>query len=154
MLKQRIEVDLKAAMKSRDELRLSTLRMLLAAIQNKEISLLKKDDGLSDDEVLQAIRGEVKKRKEAASEFAKGGRAEMAEKEVKEAVLLEAYLPAELTDEELLDMVEKKVREIGASSEKEFGSVVKAVLLVLEGRAAGERVVQAVKKALRGNSVS
>lgn len=150
MLQKKISEDLIESMRNKDTLRTSTLRMLLAAIQNKEISLLKKDDGLSDDEVLRVIRGEVKKRKEAASEFAKGGRAEMAEKEAKEAVLLEAYVPAELTDEELFTIVEKKVHE----SEKEFGPVMKAVWVVLEGRATGERVVQAVKKALRGNSVS
>lgn len=152
VLRQKISEDLKEAMKSRDELRTSALRMLTAAIHNKEITLLKKDTGLADDEILQVIRTEIKKRKEAAGEFERGGRMEMAGKEAQEAVILEAYVPAELSDEELFHLVDNKVRELGASSEKEFGVVMKAVMTVLDGRASGERVSNAVKKALRGTS--
>src|SRR3989344_9284296 len=105
MLHQQISEDLKQSMKVGDVLCTSTLRMLLAAVQNKEISLAKKDTGLSEEEFLQVIRPEVKKRKEAAEGFEKGGRTELSEKEKKEAKILEAYLPAELSEEELSDIV-------------------------------------------------
>ena len=130
-------------------LRTSTLRMLLAAVQNKEISLTKKDEGLSEEEFLQVIRSEVKKRKEAAEGFEKGGRAEMSEKEQKEAKILEVYLPAELSEEDLDSIVKNVMTEQGVSSEKEFGTVMKGVMAVVQGRAAGNRVVDAVKKCLR-----
>lgn len=149
MLKQQIETHLKDAMKSRDELRVSTLRMLVSAIQNKEISVLKKESGLTDEEIMQVIRAEVKKRKEAAEGFEKGGRSEMAQKEKAEEAILEAYLPAELRDEELLGMVESKIEELGAErSERSFGIVMKAVVTAVKGRATGERVAEAVKKIL------
>ena len=149
MLKQQIGSDLKEAMKQKDALRVSALRMLVAAVQNKEIGLMKKDTGLSDDELLQVIRSEVKKRKEAAGEFEKGGRGEMAKKEKEEAEILEAYLPAELSDDELEDLVRKAAEEQGASSAKDFGAVMKAAMALVEGRAAGNRVAEAVKKYLR-----
>ncbi|OGZ56214.1 MAG: hypothetical protein A3H64_01250 [Candidatus Ryanbacteria bacterium RIFCSPLOWO2_02_FULL_45_11c] len=149
MLKQRIESDLKEAMKQKDELRTSTLRMLLAAVQNKEISLTKKDEGLSEEEFLQVIRSEVKKRKEAAEGFEKGGRTELSEKEKKEAEILEIYLPAELSEEELNVIVKQVMRDLGASSEKDFGAVMKGVMTAVLGRAGGNRVADAVKRYLR-----
>lgn len=136
-------------MKSHDELRVSTLRMLLAAVQNKEISLVKKDTGLSEDEFLQVIRTEVKKRKEASVEFKKGGRTEMSEKEKREADILEAYLPAELSEKELDEIVKSVIQNQKASSEKDFGVVMKGVMVVVQGRAAGSRVTETVKKCLR-----
>ena len=150
MLHQQISEDLKQSMKTGDTLRTSTLRMLLAAVQNKEISLIKKDTGLSEEEFLQVIRSEVKKRKEAAVEFEKGGRAESAEKEKKEAEILEAYLPAEMTDEEIDTLVQKIATEQGAISAKEFGAVMKAVMTQTSGRAEGNRVAEAVKRVLSG----
>ncbi|TSC73290.1 MAG: hypothetical protein G01um101470_179 [Parcubacteria group bacterium Gr01-1014_70] len=151
MLHHTISEDLKEAMKSHDELRVSTLRMLIAAIRNKEISLIKKDSGLSETELLHVIRSEVKKRKEAAEGFEKGGRREMADKENKEAVILEAYLPAELGEKELLGMVREKIAELGVEhSDRNFGVIMKAVLSAVDGRAAGERVALAVKQVLRG----
>jgi len=140
---------LKQAMKNHDELRVSTLRMLLAAVQNKEISLTKKGEGLSDDEFLHVMRSEVKKRTEAAEGFEKGGRAELSEKEKKEAKILEAYLPAELSEEELSDIVKNVIAGQGASSEKDFGVVMKGVMIAVRGRAAGGRATEMVKKCLR-----
>ena len=146
---QKISEDLKQAMKDRDELRVSTLRMVLAAVQNKEISLAKKEEGLSDEEFLQVVRSEVKKRKEAAEGFEKGGRAALSEKEKKEAGILEAYLPAELSEEELENIVKNSIAQQGLSSQKDFGAVMKNIMTAVEGRAAGNRVADAVKKSLR-----
>ena len=146
---QKISEDLKQAMKNHDELRVSTLRMVLAAVQNKEISLAKKEEGLSDEEFLQVVRSEVKKRKEAAEGFEKGGRAALSEKEKKEGGILEAYLPAELSEEELENIVKNSIAQQGLSSQKDFGAVMKNIMTAVEGRAAGNRVADAVKKSLR-----
>lgn len=149
MLHKQVSDNLKDAMKSRDELRVSALRMLLAAVQNKEISLAKKNEGLSDDEFLQVIRSEVKKRKEAAEGFERGGRAELSEKEKKEAAILERYLPAELSEEELNAIVKQVITECGDLSTKDFGVVMKGVMAAVQGRAGGNRVADAVKKSLQ-----
>lgn len=152
MLQQKLHEDLKQAMKQKDALCVSTLRMLISAIRNKEISLIKKDTGLSEDETLQVIRTEVKQRKEAAAEFEKGGRPELAKKELSEATLLEAYLPVELSDDELRLKAEAAVRESGVHSEKDFGKVMKLVMPSVQGRASGQRVMHAVKDVLRNAS--
>ena len=149
MLHQQLSEHLKQSMKAGDTLRTSTLRMLISAIRNKEIMLLKKDVGLSDEETLQVIRSEVKKRKEAAAEFEKGKRGEMADQEKKEAEILEAYLPSELSDKELALLVEKTVADWEGSSPKNFGTVMKAAMTAVEGRAAGNRVAEAVRKSLQ-----
>jgi len=104
-LKNKIADDQKAALKGGDVLRLSTLRMLSAAVANKEIGLRKKDVGLSDQEVLEAISTEAKRRKDAAAEYEKGGRADLAEKEKSELKILQEYLPPEISDEDLLRVV-------------------------------------------------
>ncbi len=149
MLLQKISNDLQQAMKQKDALRVSALRMFIAAIRNKEISLEKKDAGLSEEEIMQVIRTEVKKRKEAAQEFEKGGRAEMSEKELGEAQILETYLPAELSADELQRLVATAAGEAGAADEHDFGAVMKAVMTAVKGRASGERVAETVRKILR-----
>jgi len=148
MLKQKIADDLKEAMRAGDELRRSVLRMLISSIQNKEIELQKKDTGLADEEVLQVIRSEVKKRKDAAAEFKAAAREEMATRELEEGKLLEQYLPPEISDEELLRIVEKGVEETGATSVAEFGTIMKAVMPSLKGRASGDRISAAVREVL------
>lgn len=149
MSKHQIETDLTEAMKNKDAVRVSTLRMLIAAIRNKEIMLIKKDTGLSDEELLQVLRTEIKQRKEAAEEFKKGGRSDRAENELAEALLIESYLPAELTDKELHDIIEVAMRESGAESQKDFGKAMKAAQARIKGRVPGERVAQAVRGVLR-----
>jgi uncharacterized protein YqeY len=150
MLKQKIESDLKEAMKSGDEARRSTLRMLIASIQNKEIELMKKEAGLSDEEAMGVIRSEVKKRKDAAGEFTKGGRDDMAVKETAEAAILSDYLPAEMANDELVRLVNEAIQTTGAVSEKDFGSVMKALMPMVKGRAGGDRISNAVRARLQG----
>jgi len=96
MLKEKLETDLKAALKAGDSARVSVLRMVVSAIRNKEIEKQKKDTGLPEEEVLAVLKTEVKKRKDSVSEFRKGGRAEMAVKEESEAAVIQEYLPAEV----------------------------------------------------------
>jgi uncharacterized protein len=141
---QKISGDLKEAMKNKDELRMSVLRMLLSAVYNKEISLGKKETGLSEEEFQQVLRSEAKKRKEAAEEFENGGRAELAEKERSEADILGTYLPAEMPNEELRALVKRAV----SGSEHTFGAGMKAAMAEVKGRASGERVSAMVREML------
>jgi len=147
-LREKLEEDLKTAMKAGDALRVSTLRMAQSAIHNKEIQLLKKDTGLSDEETVEVLKSEVKKRKDAVLEFGKAGRTDLAEKEKKEAEILSAYLPAEMSDEDLERILKYGIREVAASGEKDFGKVMKASMPVLKGKASGDRISAMLKKLL------
>ncbi|MFF7072828.1 GatB/YqeY domain-containing protein [Streptomyces pseudovenezuelae] len=151
-LKSKLQEDLNAAIKGRDELRSSTLRMTLAAITNEEVAGKEKRE-LSDAEVLKVITKEAKKRREAADAFAQGGRAESAEREKAEGVVLAEYLPQQLSDEELNDIVAQAVEEAraaGAEGPRAMGAVMKIVNPKVAGLAEGGRVAAAVKKRLAG----
>lgn len=148
MSKQRIENNLKEAMKRKDSALVSVLRMLISAIRNKEIELVKKEAGLSEDELVKVIRAEVKKRRESSDEFEKGGRGDLAAKEKQEAELLSRYLPQELSREEILRIAEACVRDAGAAGQKDFGNVMKRAIAAVGGRADGKQVALAVKQAL------
>ncbi|MEU0948886.1 GatB/YqeY domain-containing protein [Streptomyces sviceus] len=151
-LKSKLQEDLNAAIKGRDELRSSTLRMTLAAITNEEVAGKEKRE-LSDAEVLKVITKEAKKRREAADAFAQGGRAESAEREKAEGAVLAEYLPQQLSDEELNDIVAQAVEEAkaaGAEGPRAMGAVMKIVNPKVAGLAEGGRVAAAVKKRLAG----
>ena len=147
-LQKRIEEDLRAALKASEQLKLSVLRMAQSAIHNKEIQLLKKETGLSDEEVVEVLKSEVKKRKDASGEFEKAGRPDLAAKEKSEAEMLAVYLPAEISDEDLERILKDGIREAGASGQKDFGQVMKTVMPILKGKASGERISVILKKLL------
>ena len=146
-LKAQLRTDLTTAMKARDELRSATLRMALAAITTEEVAG-KVARELSDDEVLKVLGREVKKRKEAAEAFAGAGRAEQAAREEAEGEVLTAYLPAQLSDAELQELVDAAVAETGAERPRAMGAVMKVLTPRLAGRADGSRVAAAVKAKL------
>ncbi|NLU75565.1 GatB/YqeY domain-containing protein [Streptomyces sp. HNM0575] len=149
-LKSRLQDDLTAAIKGRDELRSATLRMTLTAISKEEVSG-KSARELTDDEVQKVITREAKKRREAAEAFADGGRAAQAERERAEGEVLSGYLPAQLTDEELDALVGEAVAEAqagGAEGPRAMGAVMKIVNPKVQGRAEGGRVAAAVKRRL------
>lgn len=148
-LKATVQSDLHTAMRERDQLRAGTLRMALTAITNEEVSG-KAARELTDDEVLKVLAKEAKKRKEAATAYADAGRPELAEKEEAEKAVLEAYLPAQLSDEELGGLVAQAVAETGATGMPQMGQVMKAAQALVAGRADGGRVAAAVKAALAG----
>lgn len=150
-LKEKISEDQKSALKNGDLLRLSVLRMLGAAVTNKEIELRKKDVGLSDQEILDVVSSEAKRRKDAVIEFNKGGRKELAKKEEGELKILQEYLPPEISDEDLVRIVKDGVREAGASSDKDFGKVMKIIMPTLRGKASGDRISSALKAELEKN---
>ena len=146
-LKDRLQADLTAAMKSRDELRSATLRMALTAIRTEEVSG-KTARELSDADVVTVLTREAKKRREAADAFTDAGRADRAEREQAEGEVLAEYLPAQLGDEELAGIVEAAIAETGASGPSGMGQVMKAVTPRTAGRADGGRVAAEVRRQL------
>lgn len=146
-LKSTIQHDLHTAMRARDKVRASTLRMVLTAITTAEVAGTQVKR-LTDDEVLQVLAKEAKKRKESASAFTDAGRPELAEREEAELVVLATYLPAQLNDDEIDAIAADAVLETGASGMQQMGQVMKAAQAAVAGRADGGRVAAAVKRAL------
>jgi hypothetical protein len=131
-LTERLTDDLKLAMKARDQLRMDTIRMVKAALLNKEIELKKELDEAEMSRVLLTL---VKQRKEAAEQYQKGKRDDLADKELKEIVIIEAYLPKALSQEEIVKIVESVIRETGPVTMKDMGKVMKAVMAKVAGQA-------------------
>jgi uncharacterized protein YqeY len=146
-LKDRLRADLTAAIKAQDELARATLRMVLTALGNEEVAGASARQ-LSDDEELKVVAREAKKRREAAEAFTTGGAADRAQRELDEERVINAYLPAQLSDDELTALVAEAVTETGASGPQAMGQVMKAVGPKVAGRAAGGRVAAAVRAAL------
>jgi uncharacterized protein YqeY len=132
-LAERIQKDLVDAMRSKDELRLSVLRGIKAAIKHKEVAV-DKTRTLDEAESLQILQTLVKQRKESIEQFTKGNRPELAEKETKELAILEIYLPAGASAEEMNAAIDKAIAETGANSMKQMGAVVKGAKAGLEGK--------------------
>jgi uncharacterized protein YqeY len=146
-LKQRLRADLTAAMKSRDQVRTRTLRMVLTSVTNEEVAGQAVRD-LTDDEVLRVIAREAKRRREAAEAFDAAGRLDQAAAERAEGEVLGGYLPAQLSDAELAEIVARVVAETGASGPAAMGQVMKAVTPLVAGRAEGGRVAAEVRRGL------
>jgi uncharacterized protein YqeY len=146
-LKEKLRTDMTAAMKARDELRTATLRMVLTAVTNEEVAG-KAARELSDDEVLKVVAREAKKRREAAEAFDSAGRAELADRERAEGEVLNEYLPAQLSDEELEALVRDAIAETGAAGPQAMGQVMKVVQPKVAGRAEGGRIAAEVRRQL------
>lgn len=148
-LKDQLRSDLTASMKARDETRTRTLRMALTSITNEEVSGSAAHD-LTDDEIVRILTREAKRRREAAAAFAEAGRADQAAAERAEEGVLAAYLPAQLSDDELAALVADAIAETGASGPSGIGQVMKAVTPKVAGRAEGSRVAALVRSQLAG----
>ena len=146
-LKATVQSDLTDAIRQRDAVRSGTLRLALTSITNEEVSGTQARE-LSDDEVLKVLAKEAKKRKEAATAYAGAGRPELAAKEEAELAVLEAYLPAQLSDDELTTIVATAIEQTGATGMPQLGQVMMVAQGVVAGRADGGRVAAAVKAAL------
>jgi uncharacterized protein YqeY len=148
-LKDRLRTDLTASMKARDEIRSSTLRMVLTAITNAEVSG-KQARELTDEDVLTVLASESKKRREAATAFADGGRAEMAAKEEAEAAVIADYLPEPLSEAEVAAIVSAAIEQTGAAGEgmRAMGKVMGVVQPQVKGRADGSAVAAEVRRQL------
>ncbi len=146
-LKDQIKKEMTDAFKAGDSLTKSTLSMLLASIQNKEIEK-GKDTELSNDDIIAIIGTEVKKRKDAAQQYEDGGRPELAQKEKDEVSILEKYLPEQMSEEEVTTVVSKVIEEMGAEGMSQMGQVMNGVMKELKGKADGSLVNRIVKEKL------
>ncbi|SRR6266481_1467941 len=149
-ISEQIQKDIVAAMRGREELRLSTLRMVKAALKNKEID---KRAPLDDKESHQILATLIKQRRDAIEQFQKGGRQELADKEAAEIVLIEAYLPKAIGEEEVTAAVKAVIAEMGSPTMKDMGTVMKSAMAKLQAsgaRVEGKMVSEAVKKQLGG----
>jgi uncharacterized protein YqeY len=146
-LKDRLEADLRGAMKARDELVTSTLRMAITAVRTAEVAGAQARE-LDDDAVLAVLTREAKKRREAATAFADAGRTEMADKERAEEQVLERYLPRQLGDDELTELVRGALAGIDTSGKAAMGQAMKAAQTAVAGRAEGGRVAAEVRRQL------
>lgn len=144
-LAEKIQEDIKSAMKSGQKDAVGALRMLSSALKNKQIELQRP---LADDDVVRVVQSAIKQRKDAAQQFDDAGRGELAAKERAEVVVFEAYLPAQLSDAELEGLVEQAVAAVGATGPKDMGAVMKHVLAACAGRAEGAVVSAKVRARL------
>lgn len=145
-LKGRLRADMTDALRSRDQVRLRTLRMALSSITNEEVSGTAHE--LSDEDILKVLTREAKKRREAAEAYTAAGRAEQAAAERAEGDVLAGYLPAQLPDDELASLVTAAIAETGAAGMPAMGKVMKAVTPQVAGRADGARVAAEVRRQL------
>ncbi len=143
-LHERIQTDMIAALKARDELRLSTLRLIKAAVKNREVSAMR---ALDDASVIDVLKSLIKQRRESAEQYRAGGRTDLAEKEEKEIAIIAEYLPAALGEAELERIVSETIAELGAKTLKDMGPVMKAVMAKLAGQLFEGKVVNAIVRA-------
>lgn len=147
-LKERIVNDLTAAMKARDAARTSTLRMVKASVMNREIE---KGGELTEEEMTRALQSLVKQRRDSIEQYEQGGRAELADKERAEIVVIESYLPQAASREEIERAVTEAIQETGATTMREMGAVMKAAQSRLAGRSADGRTMSEIVKARLGS---
>ena len=147
-LTERIDSDLKGAMRAKDSARLSTLRMLKAALTNATIEKSGAEGQLSDAEAAQVVRKQAKQRQDSIESFEKGGRPELAAKEKEELSILQAYLPQGMNADELAKVVRDTIAEVGATSKAQMGTVMKALQEKIAGRADGKTLSQEVQRQL------
>ena len=148
-LSERIDSDLKEAMRAKDATRTSVLRMVKAALKNAAIAKSGAGAQLSDAETAQVIRKQVKQRQDSIESFEKGGRAELAAKEKEELSILQSYLPQQMSADELAKVVRETIAELGASSKAQMGAVMKALQAKVAGRADGKTLSAEVQKQLQ-----
>lgn len=154
MLKQTIQTDTKEAMKAGDQFLVGTLRMLLASIQTKEkdkqYKLKDQKAELAEEEIIDIISSEIKKRKEAITLYDQGNRPELAEREKKEIEIMKKYLPEQLSEEELKKIITESIAETGATEIKDMGKVMTDLNPKIKGKADGGQISKIVKELLAG----
>ena len=145
-LNERLNADLKGAMTSKDEVRVSVIRFLKSAVKYSAIE--KKAETLPDPDIQQIIQKQIKQRRESIDQFSKAGRQDLAQKELLEVTVLEGYLPKQITDAELESIVKREAQAQGASSKKDFGRMMKHLNEKLAGSADGKRISEFLGKIL------
>ena len=144
-INNKLNEEMVAAAKSKDKIRLSAIRMLKTALHNKEINLMRP---LNESEVLQVLSSMIKQRKDSIEQFAKGGRTDLVEKEEAELKVVQEFMPAQMSDDEVDSLIKKAIEEAGAVSVKEMGKVMKILMPKLTGTADGKMVGEKVKAIL------
>lgn len=147
-LYDQVKKDFKKTLKTRENEKLSVLKMLSAAILNEEIRLNKKGEGLTDEETLKVVKLEAKKRKDSIEAYTKAGRNDLAEKEKKELLVLGVYLPEEMASEKIEKIVKEAIKKTSAKSMRDFGKVMKETMGKIKGRTDGNKVSEIVKRFL------
>ena len=147
-LRQRVDSDLKEAMRAKDATKLGVLRMLKSALKYAAIEKSGAEAELSDTEAIQVIRKQAKQRQDSIESFEKGGRGELADKEKEELALLNSYLPQAMSSEELEKIVRETIAEVGATSKAQMGAIMKALQPKVGGRADGKTLSAEVQKQL------
>ena len=148
-LQERLDLDLKEAMRARDATKLGVLRMLKSALKYAAIAKSGAETDLSDAEATQVIRKQARQRQDSIESFEKGGRTELANKEKEELSILNAYLPQAMTADELVKVVRETIAEIGATSKTQMGAVMKALQAKVAGRVDGKALSAEVQKQLQ-----
>ena len=152
-LRQRIEDDLKTALKAREKQRLSCLRMVKSKLQEKQVELRGKkgpDAKLTDEDVTNVVTAYAKQRRDSIESYEQGGREDLAANERAELAILAAYLPQQMSEDEVVVIVDEALRESGASEPKDMGAVMKLVMPKVKGRADGKLVSRIVQSRLKG----
>ncbi len=144
-IKEKLRADLVAAMKARAELKLSTLRLITSSIKNKEIDERKE---LDDEGVLSVLNTAAKQRRDSIEQYEKGGRQDLADKEKAELVIIQEYLPQQLSKDEVAAFIKEAIAETGAAGAKDMGKVMKALMPKVKGKADGKLVNELVKELL------
>ena len=145
-LKENLLSDMKAALKARNSLKLNTIRGLISEIKNREIDLRRK---LDSDEIISLVSTQIKKRKEAATMFDEGGRSDLSEKENQEMIILQEYLPEQVSEQELKDRIQKVILELGIVDIKDLGRIMKIVIPEFKGRADNGKIRDLVAEYLK-----
>lgn len=148
-LKSKIIEDLKAAMKSGETAKRDTLRMLDSMVKNTEIEKKKRETGLDDNEVQEVVMKAIKQRKDAIAQYESGGRMELAEKERAEMEILSAYMPEQMSEDDIRKIVTQTAAEIGATAKSDMGKLMGAAMGKLKGKADGQVVKKAVEEILK-----
>jgi uncharacterized protein len=148
ILQQRVDSDLKEAMRAKEATKLGVLRMLKSALKYAAIAKSGAEAELSDAEAIQVIRKQTKQRQDSIESFEKGGRAELADKEKEELAILNTYLPQGMSPDELAKLVRETIAELGATSKAQMGAVMKALQIKVGGRADGKTLSAEVQKQL------
>jgi uncharacterized protein len=147
-LKEKINSDLKQAMKDGDALKRDTLRMLESMIKNTEIEKAKKEEGLSDQEVIEVLSRAVKQRRDSVEQYEKGGRADLADKEKKEIEIISSYLPEQLGEDKMREVIKEIIAQTGATSKTDMGKVMGQAMGKLKGQVDGNVVKRIVEELL------
>ena len=148
-LKKKILSDLKESLKAGDTFRRDALRLLSSSIKNTEIEKKKKEEGLNDNEIIEVIKKAVKQRKDSVEQYEKGGRQDLADKEKKEIETMSVYLPSQMEEEKVREIIKEVITQSGATSAKDFGKVMGMAMKKVQGQADGDMVKKIVEEELK-----